>query len=68
MYLDILQNNLVPNTRQHYGSYWILIDDNLNARLHGANVLQKYIDMQDITRLDWPPYSPDMNPIEHMWD
>jgi transposase len=20
-----------------------------------------------ITSLDWPPYSPDVNPIEHMW-
>ena len=66
LYLDILQNNLVPDARQHYGNNWILVDD--NARPHRANVVQEYLDEQQITRLDWPPYSPDMNVIEHMWD
>ncbi|GFV82316.1 DDE_3 domain-containing protein [Trichonephila clavipes] len=22
----------------------------------------------DISRMDWPAYSPNMNPIEHVWD
>ena len=66
LYLDILEHSLVPNMRLHYGNNWIMVDD--NAPPHRANVVQQYIEREDITRLDWPPYSPDMNPIEHMWD
>ena len=32
MYLDILQNNLVPDVRQHYSNNWILADN--KARPH----------------------------------
>ena len=50
VYLDILQNNLVPGVRKHYGNNWILVDD--NARPHRANVVQQYLDREDIPRLD----------------
>ncbi|GFX97736.1 transposable element Tcb1 transposase [Trichonephila clavipes] len=28
-------------------------------------ILEQHV---DITRMDWPAYSPDLNPIEHAWD
>ena len=29
--------------------------------------MKKWINDQDIDTMDWPPYSPDLNPIEHAW-
>ena len=31
-------------------------------------VVDAYLHEQDIIRMDWAPYRPDMNSIEHIWD
>ena len=28
----------------------------------------RYLQQEQITRVDWPACSPDLNPIEHAWD
>ena len=30
--------------------------------------MDAYLHEQDIIRMDWAPYRPDMNSIEHIWD
>ncbi|UYV65699.1 hypothetical protein LAZ67_3005177 [Cordylochernes scorpioides] len=37
-----------------------------NARPHTARISQQAL--QDVQMLPWPPYSPDISPIEHVWD
>ena len=39
-----------------------------NARPHVARVCQDFLANNNNAPLAWPPYSPDLTTIEHMWD
>ena len=39
-----------------------------NARPHVARVHYDILANNNIVPLNWPPYSPDLSPIEHLWD
>ncbi|GFV05660.1 transposable element Tcb1 transposase [Trichonephila clavipes] len=45
---------------------FVLMDD--YARPHRADIVDDYLESERIARMAWPAYSPDLNPIENLWD
>nr|CAH7758829.1 unnamed protein product [Callosobruchus chinensis] len=39
-----------------------------NTRPHRTRTVQQALENENIARLEWPAMSPDMSPIEHVWD
>ncbi|GFW19535.1 transposable element Tcb1 transposase [Trichonephila clavipes] len=48
------------------GPTFVLIDD--NAHPHRADIVDDYLASERIARMAWRAYSPDLNPIENLWD
>nr|CAH7721448.1 unnamed protein product [Callosobruchus chinensis] len=65
-YLQNIINAIVQPLRNENRDQFIFMDD--NARPHRTRAVQQASENGHIARLEWPAMSPDMNPIEHVWD
>ncbi|GFU80441.1 transposable element Tcb2 transposase [Trichonephila clavipes] len=66
IYRDVILEQHVRLFRGTMGTEFMFMDDNTHA--HRTNIVDECLQSEDITRMDWPAYSLDLNPIEHVWD
>ncbi|GFX92271.1 transposable element Tcb2 transposase [Trichonephila clavipes] len=66
IYRDVILEQHVRLFRGAIGAEFLFMDD--NAPPHRANIVDECLQSEDITRMDFPAYSPDLNSIEHVWD
>ena len=63
---EILENDVRPSLNSPECQSVVLEGD--NTRSQRARIIEEYKSQQHIASLPLPRLSPDLNPIEHLWD
>ncbi len=67
VYQEILEHFMLPSADKLYGDADFLFQQDL-APAHTVKGTKSWFNDHDVTMLDWPANSPDLNPIWNLWD
>lgn len=67
-YKEVLQSKLFPQLQEWFpnGESFVFMQD--GAPCHTAHSIKAFLQQENVPLLPWPGNSPDMNPIENVWE